>query len=199
VIAPCLHCAGYGSVSSLHRIRASAAGNTAVWWVQCDTQECSAEGPAHHTKAGAIEAWNAPPGEVLADVLITEWRGRAEVAERASAHKEHLLTLQSAAFTKQERIVLAVGIKIEGATPAAIYIQSNSGDEVETLARLSKTIGPYMELVALTMREEAGKRAGAALERDRLRRLLADLVAENGDAGMSDAWTAADRFLSGEG
>jgi hypothetical protein len=154
----------------------------------------------------------------LSDVLLAEWRGRAEIAERASAHKEHLLAMQSAAFTQQGRIVLAVGIKLDGVSPAALYLQSNHGDEAETLARLSKSIGPFLKLLALTIRSESGKRARAELERnevgeiedlerdltkaederDRVRGLLADLVAENGDAGMSDAWTAADRFLRGE-
>ena len=170
-IKPCLFCGGDAE-----------PGNTGVWWVQCCNPGCSAEGPARRTKAEAIAAWNEParPEPTLADVLIAEWRGRAEVAERASAHKEHLLTLQSAALTKQERIVLAVGIKVEGSTPAAIYIQSNSGDEVETLARLSKSIGPYMELLALTIREEAGKRAGAALGASTAK-----------VAGLTDAWAEA--------
>lgn len=145
----------------------------------------------------------------LAAVKLAEWTARALAAENASARKEHLLTMLSAAQAKEGRIIVAIGVDPKH---GAIYLQSNHGDEDATLARLSGAVGPYLKLLSATIRAAEGKRAEIEAnadeltmlradmdatedERDHVRRLLADLT-DHPDRDHP-AWAAADKFIRG--
>jgi hypothetical protein len=94
---------------------------------------------------------------------LEHWKARAIAAERASEHKEHLLTLISQAAKQDGRIVVAVGISCGHKFPA-IYIQSNSQDEQEVLGRLLQTVGPWVRLLHVTIRETDARHERKAAE-----------------------------------
>lgn len=131
----------------------------------------------------------------LESVTLAEWRDRAIAAELASERKEHLLTLLSDAQKQAGRIVIAVGVSTGRTDRQAIYIQSNSGDEDATIARLLGSVGPYLNLLTLTITASRGREAQASIWRE----ALADLVRDCEDTPMrdSDAWIRAKAVLSG--